>query len=81
MTPPRLSAIDALARGFANVRANRELIAVQVVSGLLLAASIVVPVLFFLVRLGVPLRVFTVRERRCSPISRSSPRCSVSGCW
>jgi preprotein translocase subunit Sss1 len=62
MTPPRLSAIDALARGFANVRANRELIAVQVVSGLLLAASIVVPVLFFLVRLGVPLRVFRVRE-------------------
>jgi hypothetical protein len=62
MTPPRLSAMDALARGFANVRANRELIAVQVVSGLLLAASIVVPVLFFLVRLGVPLRVFTAKD-------------------
>ena len=42
MTAPRLSAIDALGRGFANVRANRELILVQVASGLLLAASIVV---------------------------------------
>lgn len=59
MTAPRLSAIDALARGFANVRANRELVLVQVASGLLLAASIVVPMLYFFVRLGVPLKAFT----------------------
>ena len=59
MTAPRLSAIDALGRGFANVRANRELILVQVASGLLLAASIVVPLLYFFVRLGVPLKAFT----------------------
>lgn len=62
MTPPRLSAIDALTRGFANVRANRELVAVQVASGLLLAASIVVPLLLLLVRLGVPLRVFSAKD-------------------
>lgn len=60
MTAPRLSAIDALTRGFANVRANRELVLVQVASGLLLAASIVVPLLYFFVRLGVPLKAFTV---------------------
>lgn len=59
MTAPSLSAIDALARGFANVRANRELVLVQVASGLLLAASIVVPLLYFFVRLGVPLKAFT----------------------
>lgn len=59
MTAPRLSAIDALVRGFANVRANRELILIQIASGILLGASILVPVLFFLVRLGVPLRTFS----------------------
>lgn len=59
MTTPRLSALDALSRGFVNVRANRELIAIQIASSLLLAASIVVPALFLLVRLGVPLQVFT----------------------
>ena len=62
MKTPRLSAIDALARGFANVRANRELVAVQVASGLLLAASIVVPLLYLLVRLGVPLKAFTAND-------------------
>lgn len=59
MTEPRLSALDALSRGMANVRANRELIGVQVVAGLILAASIIVPLLLFLNRLGVPLSIFT----------------------
>jgi hypothetical protein len=59
VTAPRLSAIDALARGFANVRANRELVLVQVAAGVLLAASILVPMLFFIVRLGVPLRTLS----------------------
>ncbi|MEO7794657.1 MAG: hypothetical protein ABIV06_07760 [Thermoanaerobaculia bacterium] len=62
MTPARLPAMDALARGFVNVRANRELVLVQIASGLLLAASILVPVLLFLVRLGIPLSVFTARD-------------------
>jgi len=62
VTAPRLSALDALARGIANVRANRELVAIQVASGLLLAAAIVVPLLLFLDRLGVPLSVFTAND-------------------
>lgn len=61
-TPPRLSALDALARGIANVRANRELIAVQVAAGLLLAASIVVPFLLFLARLGIPFSIFSAND-------------------
>ena len=62
MTPGRLPAIDALTRGFANVRANRELVLVQVASGLLLAASIVVPLLLFFVRLGIPLSVWNTKD-------------------
>lgn len=62
MTPARLPALDALARGFANVRANRELVLIQIASGLLLAASIVVPMLLFLVRMGIPLSVFTAKD-------------------
>ena len=59
MTAPKISAIDALGRGIANLRANRELVLVQVASGLLLAASIVVPLLFFFVRIGVPLKALS----------------------
>lgn len=62
MTSARLSAIDALVRGFANVRANRELVLVQLASGLLLAASILVPLLLFFVRLGIPLSTFTAKD-------------------
>ncbi len=62
MTPIRLSALDALGRGFSNVRANRELVGIQVASGLLLAASIVVPLALFVVRLGIPLSVFTASD-------------------
>ncbi len=62
MTPVRLSALDALGRGFLNVRANRELIGIQVAAGLLLAASIVVPLALFVVRLGIPLSVFTASD-------------------
>lgn len=62
MTPPRLSALDALSRGFLNVRANRELIGIQVAAGVLLAASIVVPLALFVVRLGVPLSAFTAND-------------------
>ena len=42
----RLPALDALARGIANVRANSELLVVQLVSALLIVVSIAVPVLF-----------------------------------
>ncbi|MEO8196766.1 MAG: hypothetical protein ABI689_08595 [Thermoanaerobaculia bacterium] len=62
MTPGRLPAIDAMTRGFANVRANRELILVQIASSLLLAASIVVPLLLFFSRLGIPLSLFTTKD-------------------
>lgn len=62
MTAGRLPAIDALTRGFANVRANRELVFVQVASGLLLAASIVVPLLLIFVRLGIPLSVWNTKD-------------------
>lgn len=62
MTPIRLSALDALGRGFSNVRANRELVGIQLASGLLLAASIVVPLALFVVRLGIPLSVFTASD-------------------
>lgn len=62
MTPPRLSALDALSRGFLNVRANRELIGIQVAAGVLLAASILVPLALFVVRLGVPLSAFTASD-------------------
>jgi hypothetical protein len=62
VTPPRLSALDALARGTANVRANRELVGVQIAGGLLLAASIVVPVLLFLSRLGIPFSIWSAND-------------------
>lgn len=62
MTAARLPALDALARGFVNVRSNRELILVQLAAGLLLAASILVPLLLVFARLGVPLRVFTAND-------------------
>lgn len=59
MKAARLSALDALSRGIANVRANRELVGIQIASGLLLAASIVVPLLLVLSRLGIPFTAFT----------------------
>lgn len=62
MTATRLPALDALSRGFRNVRANRELVLVQIASSLLLAASIAVPLLLFFVRLGIPLRAFAARD-------------------
>jgi hypothetical protein len=62
VTPARLPALDALARGFVNVRANRELILVQLAAGLLLAASIIVPLLLVFARLGVPLQAFTASD-------------------
>lgn len=62
MTPGRLPALDALVRGFANLRANRELVLVQIASGVLLAASILVPLLLFLARLGIPLSVWNTKD-------------------
>ncbi len=62
MTATRMPALDALARGFRNVRANRELVLVQIASNLLLAASIVVPLLLFFVRLGIPLQAFAAKD-------------------
>jgi hypothetical protein len=60
--PVRMPALDALARGFANVSGNRELILVQMASGLLLAAAIFVPILLFLVRLGIPLSLWSADD-------------------
>jgi len=62
VTPTRLPALDALARGFVNVRANRELIVVQLAAGLLLAASIVVPFLLLFARLGIPLQLVSAGD-------------------
>ncbi len=62
MTAARLSGLDALGRGIANVRANRELVVVQLAAGLILAASILVPVLLFFSRLGIPLAIFTADD-------------------
>jgi hypothetical protein len=62
VTATRLPALDALVRGFRNVRANRELVLVQIASSLLLAASIAVPLLLFFVRLGIPLQAFTGKD-------------------
>jgi hypothetical protein len=50
----RLPAIDALARGVANVRANSELLIVQVVSMLFIVASIAVPAVYLLQKIGIP---------------------------
>lgn len=51
--PQSLSAIDALARGVANVRANAELVIVQLVAMLFIAASFLAPIVVFLKRIGV----------------------------
>ncbi|MEO8277744.1 MAG: hypothetical protein ABI639_16135 [Thermoanaerobaculia bacterium] len=62
MSTTKLPALDALFRGILNVRANRELILVQLASSALLAASIAVPILLLLSRVGVPLSVFTSKD-------------------
>lgn len=49
----RLPAIDALARGISNLRANAELVIVQLVAMLFMAASFAIPVVLFLRRAGV----------------------------
>lgn len=49
-----LPAIDALERGVANVRANSELLIVQLVSSVLIAGSILVPLMLLLSRMGLP---------------------------
>ena len=49
----RLPAVDALARGISNLRANAELVIVQLVAMLFMAASFAVPVVIFLQRAGV----------------------------
>ena len=52
-SPHRLAAIDALARGLANLRANSELVIVQLVATLFIGASIAIPVVLFLRQLGI----------------------------
>lgn len=52
--PGRLPAIEALARGIASVRANSELLLVQIATSVLVAASILLPLFYLLARLGLP---------------------------
>ena len=58
----RLPAIDALERGIANVRANSELLIVQLVSSVIIAASILVPVMLLLSRMGLPFSVLASND-------------------
>ena len=52
--PGRLAAIEALERGVANVRANSELVLAQILGSLLMAASILIPAIYLLGRIGLP---------------------------
>jgi hypothetical protein len=52
--PAGIAAVDALGRGIANVRANAELLIVQFFSSLLIAVSILTPLLLLLRDLGIP---------------------------
>jgi hypothetical protein len=54
----RLAAIDALARGFTNLRANAELVIVQLIATLFIGASIAVPVFLFLRKVGIDPSIF-----------------------
>lgn len=58
----RLPAVDALARGITNLRANAELLLVQLITTLFLAASFAVPFLLLLRKIGLPPSILFVND-------------------
>jgi hypothetical protein len=56
--PLRLAAVDAVGRGLANLRANAELVIVQLVASLFIGVSIALPVVFLLRRIGIDPTIF-----------------------